>query len=310
MKKVLTLVLTLVLTMSLCTAMAEENPYEGKKIAIVTATESFEFFIKSQQGMRDTLDAAGIEWTLYNWDLDMDRQIEYLTQCMAMEYDAVICSFYDNSVANNVLEELNAAGIIVVTWEAAPSVPELAKTTVLSNDYMAGYELGIRMCEDMGGEGDIFSYANRNITSARLRLEGLEAALKEYPNVKLVTNLEDPASENDTTSAQALIQSVLQLYPDVKGFFSAGESNTLVAAPLFQDLGKEIIVATVDCTEMILNYMQAGVVTYCVDQNAYQIGVTTAESALALLRGETVEQTQYVDIAVVDSSNYAEYLEK
>lgn len=135
MKKVLTLVLTLVLTMSLCTAMAEENPYEGKKIAIVTATESFEFFIKSQQGMRDTLDAAGIEWTLYNWDLDMDRQIEYLTQCMAMEYDAVICSFYDNSVANNVLEELNAAGIIVVTWEAAPSVPELAKTTVLSNDY-------------------------------------------------------------------------------------------------------------------------------------------------------------------------------
>ena len=309
MKKILSLVLlTALLACFFDIALAEDNPLAGKRVAIVTSTESFEFFIQSQQGMKDTLDAAGVEWTLYNWDLDMDRQLEYLTQAMAMKYDAVICSFYDNTVANNVLQELNDAGIIVVTWESAPGIPELAQCTVLSNDHQLGYICGKQICEDIGGEGQIFSYCNRNLNSARLRLEGLEEALEEYPDVELVVNLEDPATENDTTTGQALIQSILQLYPDVKGFFSAGESITLVAAPLFEDLGKDIVFATSDCTEMILNYVANGVVDYATDQQAYQIGVTTANATLALLRGEEVDQTIMVDVTLVDKDNYTEYM--
>lgn len=280
------------------------------KVALVTVTQSFDFFINAEKGMQDVFNEQGIEFAVYNYDIDSDRMIEVLTQVQAMDFDVVICSFYDNSCANTQLQELRDRGIKVITYESAPSDDSVADAIILSDDFTSGYLCGKAMCEAIGGEGQVFSYCNRTMNSVANRLAGFEKALTEYPNVEHVTNLEDSSSESDTNAGAALIQNVISLYPDIKGYFSGGESNCLLAAPVVQDLGitDQIYIATVDCTSMLLDYMQQGIVNCCIDQDSYNLGRTVAETAIAAYLGETVEHYIYSPVTLVDSSNMADFI--
>ena len=157
---------------------------------------------------------------------------------------ALMVNTVASSDAPTIVNAVKAAGGYVVVWW---NKPDNLKPAEVGNNFVAfqkhsgvesGECTGKALAESIGGKGNIIALAGvQDSTTSQTRVAGLEAALKDYPDVKL---LETRYANWDGQVAVTETQNMLTKYPNqINGFWAADDAMIIGATQAVQSAGLE-----------------------------------------------------------------------
>ncbi|MGS0684485.1 sugar ABC transporter substrate-binding protein [Nakamurella sp. GG22] len=184
----------------------------------------------------------------YQWiasDGDSSKQLSQIKSILANGGECVVLNVDANeaSIVPSIVKEVDNAGAWLVTqWNTPeglmPTADDPHWVAHMSVDGVPqGYDTAKALFEAMGGTGSIVALQGiLDNAPAQERFEGLQKALAEYPNIKL---LEDQTAGWDRTKGQDVTQSLLTKYGDqITGIWAASDSMGLGALAAVKGAGK------------------------------------------------------------------------
>ena len=238
MKKWTALLLALVLVLSMCAGAAAEgekkytvgfsNVWVGNTYGIQGVNE-LEAFLNSNPQVE--------KYYIYNADNDVNKQISDIEDLIAKGVDMLILQPISAESVAAVVEEAYEAGIVVVdcTSPLAPATDEYS-VSVVAKDYDFGYTGMKWLCEQIGGKGNVICLDGMaGLSSAVLRMEGAQDALKEYPDVKIIAS---EYANWDYATAKPIVENMLATYDQIDAVWSSGGDMTRAAIEAWAEAGR------------------------------------------------------------------------
>ena len=289
---------------SAATEDASNAGVEGLRFGFMTSNPTLQFFVDIADEFEGSLH-EGDSAVSYSFDDDFEKQASTVSDLIAQKVDMIILNCVDADAVKGPLMEADAAGIPVIVYESKTNNPELVKTMVLSDDYACGYEAGQVLAEAMGKQGKVASFCWERSELGQTRLKGLEDAIAEYPDMELVANYDD---DTDLDTCLQVVENMLQVHPEITGFYSFTENGGLAAVSVFAAAGRDdIAIATVDSGDSTLQYIADGKIYAGIDQQAGLLGKNIAECAYKYFNGEELEPIVYSPVKVITKDNVSDY---
>jgi len=224
-----------------CTAENTKLVMSGRGIAN-------EYYVAVDAGARAFAKSVGAE-NNYQWvenNNDSAKQVAQITQILAKsgKCTAINIDPNENAIVPAILNAAKKVGAYaVVQWTLPPGGMTPTKYGPTFAAFMAenaetqGYGIAKALFESMGGKGNIVAIQGLlDNTANQGRVKGLERALKEYPDIKL---LDSQPANWDRTLSQNLMQTYLTKYGDkINGVWAANDSLGLGALSALQAKGR------------------------------------------------------------------------
>ncbi len=209
------------------TDAAESNP-SGKAIKIGFTNSyngnSYRQTMEAQMNKCvDELKAKGYieEYTVAEANQDAATQISQIEDFITQGYDIIIVDPASSSSLNNAIQEACDAGIPVITINDGPvdMNNDLLYQMYFDNTSMTK-ALTEFVCEQMGGKGNLIELRGTAGTTTDDQFhQGVLDALKEYPDVKVVSEI---YTDWTASKAQTELNSALPTLGDVQGLVTQG----------------------------------------------------------------------------------------
>lgn len=204
-----------------------------------------------------------------NWissEGDSQKQLSQITSIVNEHKNCAVINVDPNesAILPAILDVAKAKGAhVIVQWNRPKGVtPKVYGDTFVAfmseNGYNQGYGSAIALLKAMGGKGSIVALQGiLDNVPAQTRYAGLQAALKEYPKVKL---LEQQTANWDQNEAQKLTQTFLTKYgKKITGVWTANDSMGLGAlAALKAKKRTEVPVVGTDGLTQVLKLIEKG----------------------------------------------------
>ena len=159
------------------------------------------------------------------------------------------------------------------------------------------------MAKDLGGKGKIAILNGIPVVPILERVKGFEAAMKEFPNMKVV---DKQNGEQDRAKAMTVTENMMQTTPDLNAIFSVNDTGSLGSVAAIESSGKNIGVYSVDGAPEAVKAVLEGKSFKCTvaqfprDQVRIGFGI-----ALAKYLGANVPKTIPVDVKTLTKENAA-----
>jgi len=251
-----------------------ENPY------IATIKVGMEMFAKY-------LDSIGQKYEMQVLDSqgDNDKEVDNMRQFAAKANGNAIAYAdpNENSIAYSLAEAMaESGGFIGTAWNKPDDVgpKDLTPNWVIHtspDNVLSGYNIAKALFDNMGGKGKIFVVQGMlGNTAATARYEGLQKALKEYPDIEVA---EDDTGNWETAQALTLVETWLNKHPDVAGVWCANDSMATGALQALDAKGLKgkVGVVGIDANTDIVEAVRDGNAVATVSSDGYlQGGYTLA----------------------------------
>lgn len=197
---------------------AVSSDQQRQRIVLITQELDTPFWKLVGQGAAEQAEREDVGFEL--WGSYGKNQEDFLKQveiALHSKVDGVIVQGHDTEEFQQ-LARIKAAsyGIPIIT--VANDVPvekSLRKTYVGSDHYAAGELLVTQLVDDMGESGEIVLLGDAELEySERLRLDGMEDSLAQYPEIRS-TYIESGSSDEEAADAA---QQALNEHPNVDAF--------------------------------------------------------------------------------------------
>lgn len=307
MKKLLSIMLALVLCLSMITVgVAETKTYE------------FVFIVKSMQfsfmlSMIDGAEAAAalvpnihISCIGPETPYSVTEQIELVEQAITNGVDAICITPADSTGIIPAIEAANAAGIPIATPNTKAYGGNVL-TWVGVDNYTVGYELGIALCDALGGEGKVVLIEGTagNSTSTE-RVDGYLDAFAQYPGIELLDS--QPADFN-REKGMTVMENFLERYDEIDGVASINKDMTMGAIEAVKnaDRMEEMVQVTFDVDNDCLDAIDAGELLITGAQEEKSQIANAIYACLLACNGYKVAPEQYIPMTLVTKDNTALY---
>jgi ribose transport system substrate-binding protein len=305
--------LALVLGASACgrggddTAAGGTGGGESVQLTLALSTLNNPFFIELRDGAQAAADEGGAELTVVDAQNDAAVQANQLANAQTQGVDAVLVNPVDSAAAGPAVAPLVESGVPVIAVDRAVEGAEVA-TTVSSDNVEGGRQAAQALAEAIGGSGQIIVLQGVPGTSAsRDRGQGFAEGIAEFPDIEVVAS--QPANF-DRNTALDVATNLLQANPGVAGIFAENDEMALGAIQALGDrAGAEVQVVGFDGTDEGLAAVQDGTMYATIAQLPAELGRTAVERALAVIKGETVEETVPVPVETVTAKNVGDFIE-
>jgi ABC-type sugar transport system substrate-binding protein len=217
------------------------------------------------------------------------KQVADIEDLISKGVDLILYWPVDDKAIESALKKAVDKGIPTINtgggYVHSPSVTACA----FIDQWNLGEMVARRLLQDMDGKGKIFAMLPIAGTTAAVdQLAALQAVLKEYPGVELLS-----AEYGDWNRAKAkqITENLLQKYPRIDGVFSPAGQMSIGVAEAFDEAGRlgEVTMSPGDeyngWLKWVRGHEQGGAVTFPtrVGQEALRLG-------LRILRGESVRR--------------------
>jgi ribose transport system substrate-binding protein len=162
-----------------------------------------------------------------------------------------------------------------------------------------------KLFQTMGGKGNVVILEGPpNIPTAPLRLEGFKAALKEFPDIKVVVSRN---ANYARPAASDFMKATLRQNQQIDGILAANDAMAFGAVEALKAANKKALVVGINGSKEAVDYIKSGDMLASGDYSGQPEGCVAAEVALRLIRKEEAPKEIIVKSIVVDKSNYQDF---
>ncbi|MEZ5886254.1 MAG: sugar ABC transporter substrate-binding protein [Paracoccaceae bacterium] len=296
------------------TAMAET-------VGVSMALFDDNFLTVLRNGIQKHADESGVTVQIEDAQNDVAKQLDQINNFIASGVNAIIVNPVDTSATQAMSDAAAAAGVPLVYVNRQPinldSLPD-NQAFVASNEVDSGTLETIALCDNWAGEGK--SEVNVYVMQGELSNQAAVQRTQDIYDVieagkcKVKVNVIDQQTANwSRDQAQNLMTNWLSTGTAFDGVIANNDEMAIGAIQAMKAAGIDMAavqVGGVDATQDALAAMQAGDLDVTVFQNAAAQGSGSLNAAVALAKGEAVDQTVWVPFELVTPANVADYLSK
>ncbi|MGD8188959.1 sugar ABC transporter substrate-binding protein [Brevibacillus ginsengisoli] len=311
-KKRIHLVLSLLLAVALlatgCGPASKETKNSGntdnakKRIALVMQFNIGTFSSQYIAGVKEEVEKAGGEVTVFNSDGDLGKMSSNLDAAINQHFDGILIDHGTPEALEQGVKKALEQKISVVAFDANLNVPGV---TVLHQGDQKMAELTLeKLAQDAGGKGNIVKIWVAGFAPMERRQESYKAFQSKYPDLKEVAAF-GSATSNTALDTQTQMEAILKKYPnkgDITAVWAAWDEFAKGATRAIQQAGRtEIKVYGIDLSDEDLQLIQdpnsPWVASAAVDPT--DIGRVQVRYLFKKLKGETVDQNVVLDPVLV-----------
>jgi len=252
---------------------------------------------------------------------DVARQLDQINNFVASGVDAIIVQPVDTSATQAMTNAAAEAGIPLVFVNRQPinltSLPD-NQAFVASNEIESGTLAAFEACKMLRAEGKAGG-ARGYLLMGQLSNQAAVQRSKDVHDVlgmdmcSFITLIDEQTANWQRDEAQDLVTNWLSAGEPFDVIFANNDEMAIGAIQAMKSSGismDEVVVTGVDATQDALVAMAAGDLDATVFQDARGQGAGSLDTALALARGEDVDQSVFIPFKLVTPANIDEYLAK
>ncbi len=229
---------------------------------------------------------------------DRDEQLRIVEDFIGTRVDALVFSPMDDRTFIRPVMDAKRAGIPTVLVNS--QLQGDYHISFVATDNRRGGALGAeRMGEITGGKAKllIVRLSEADVTTMD-RVKGFrDTIVAKFPGIEILSD--NQYAGVTTESAFRTGENLLNRYPETTAIFTPNESSTFGFLRMLQDRGLAGKVRFVgfDSSEKLIEALGKGEISGLVIQNPFQMGYLGVKTAVAYIRGETVEKR--IDTGVI-----------
>ena len=277
------------------------------------------FLTVLRNGIQAQADAAGLKVQIEDAQNDVAKQLDQINNFIASGVDAIIVNPVDTSATQAMSDAAAAAGVPLVYVNRQPinldTLPD-NQAFVASNEVDSGTLETIEVCAQLKAAGK--DKANVYVMMGELSNQAAVQRTADIHDVMAagkcaveLTIIDEQTANWSRDQAQSLMTNWLSTGTPFDAVIANNDESAIGAIQALKAAGIDmatVVVGGVDATQDALVAMQAGELDATVFQNAAGQGSGALDAALALARGEAVEQAVWVPFELVTPANIADYL--
>lgn len=241
-------------------ANGEASGMSGKNISIMTPYLGSVTTNQMVKYIEEKLTGAGAQVSVINTDNDFAELASRIEDVVSAGTDGIVLVSADPNQLANQLKDAFESDIPVFGCDSG--FIDGMQINATSDNYQMG-ELIVKYLFDdlMGGKGTVVALTHRPHPGVVKRCEAFDDLIKEYPDIKLVTEQHVPA-EQPINDAQDIVENLLLANPDadsITAVWAAWDEPAIGATQALQEAGREnVIVTGVDGNEQAISLIQKG----------------------------------------------------
>ncbi len=313
MKKTIALVLTAAALSASCNRGATTGNAGTSKptVALVLKTLNHPFFVDMRRGAQEAADRLGVTLQVQaaEREIDVEKQMQIVENMIQTGIQALcITPSGSREIVSALVKAKDAKVPIVVVdtrvdAKAAADAGVRTETFVGSDNYEGGKLAGEYLIKVTGGNarvGILEGIPGHETGDSRMR--GFRDAVKRAPGITIVAS--QPANwERD--QGFNVFQNMLQAHQDIDSVFACSDLMALGAIEAIAAAGRtgRIRVIGFDALDDAKKAIAAGTMEASVAQFPSEMGRAAVESAVKVIRGETVPPDIKVKLELVTKDN-------
>ncbi|RYG90948.1 sugar ABC transporter substrate-binding protein [Loktanella sp. IMCC34160] len=252
---------------------------------------------------------------------DVAKQLDQINNFIASGVDAIIVNAVDTSATEAMTAAAEAAGIPLVYVNRQPvnvdTLPD-NQAFVASNEIESGTLAAFEACKLARAAG-LGGGANAYLMMGQLSNQAAVQRTKDVDDVvgmdmcNFINIIDRQTANWSRDEAQDLMTNWMSSGESFDIVFANNDEMAIGAIQAMKASGvsmEDVIVVGVDATQDALVAMQAGDLDATVFQDAFGQGEGSVDAALALARGEDVDQKVYIPFQLVTPANVADFLSR
>lgn len=258
-----------------------------------------------ERGAKDAAAKYGVKLTVEAPDseTDVDGQNKLIETAINKGADVIAIAPLDDKGSVPVIEQAQKAGIKVIAYNSTLD-SDIPLTQIMTDNRQIGDMAGEALGKAMGGKG---KYAiigsNEAVAIARERCDFTREYIEaHYPDMECITT---QYTMGDLNKALAVTSDIITANPDIQGLYSNNETTSIAVATVLQERGLagKIVHVGFDATKQTAVFLKDGTTQALVGQRTYDMGYITVEKAIAAYKGEKLDPTYPVPIALATVDN-------
>lgn len=251
----------------------------------------------------------GVELVMVDSKEDVATQLSQVENFVTQKLDAIILIPANTDATDPMTKLAVDAGIPLVYVNRKPANLPDGVAYAGSDSIVAGRLQMEWLAEKLGGKGNIvIMNGNLSQEAAQMRTAGVKEVAANFPDIQIIK--EDTANWS-RAEGLALMENWLSTGDEIHAVASNNDEMAIGALQAIEAAGKlgQILVGGVDASPDALAEMDKGRLNVTVFQNAKGQGEAGIKAAIALAKGETIEQITWVPYELVTPDNYKEYMQ-
>ncbi len=302
MNKIFSLLIILVISFLFSSCGEKRNNNNNKKtIGVSLLTRGHIFYRDLEEGLKNEADIYGYELLITSAEWDLGKQISQIEDFISRRVDAIIVCPVDSKGIGPGIGEANKAGIPVFTADIAAEEGKVV-SHIASDNIQGGRLAGEFIARLLSGKGNVAIINQPVITSVLDRVAGFREALKNYPGIKIVSDVNGQGVRDRSLQVTA---DVLQANPELDGIFGINDDTALGALDAVNQFNRKGVVivgydATPPAVDAILKNspLKADVVQY-----PKKIGIKTIDIINDYFSKKNVPENVPVEVGIVDKQS-------
>jgi len=237
---------------------------------------------------------------------DVGAQVSIVQDFIQKHVNAMaICAMSNEAIAP-VVVQANNANIPVMAFNTPTPWPQGKATSNIGYDQnLAGQIAGKWIAKVLNGKGKIAIILGLPSPFNTERVGGAMSVLKNYPNIKVVTQQEGNWLKEPSYT---VTQNILTAHPDINLIYAISDEMALGAEQAVKESGKKVYVLGLDGTLDAFQSIAAGDLNATVNTKPAEEGVDIAKAAIMLKSGQNPPAQMFATPEVVNSSNVQQVL--
>ncbi len=240
-----------------CNDQKPKAPDQAHRVAVIISTLNNPWFVVLAETAANQAIALGYEATIFDSQNNTALETDHFENAIASGFDAILFNptDADGSIAN--VRMAKKAGLPVFCMDREINATDAATSQILSDSYAGCVAIGKYFVEKLNKQGkyvEILGLVGDNNTWSRSK--GFHSVVDHYPNLQMVAQ---QSADFDRNKAMEVMESILQVHPDIKGVFCGNDGMAMGAFQALIAAGKAEAV-------MVFGFDGAGDVIHAIQQ--------------------------------------------
>lgn len=280
-------------------------PAENKTIKVGLSMNTLDnpFFVDIKNGVEKAAKENNVKLMVSDAQNNAVRQISDIENMIAQNPDIIIIDPADSDAIVAAVESCNSADIPVITIDRETNGGDVV-AHIGFDAIKSGNIAGDFIAEQMKGKTDAKVVEIQGIMGTNVAKHRSKGFNETVERAKLTVAARQPA-DFDRAKAMKVMENILQANPKIDAVYAANDEMALGALEAIKADGrlKDIVLIGCGAIDPAIEKLKAGELSATIAEPPFFLGKKGLETALAHLKGKSVEKLVILDSTLVTKDN-------